>query len=68
MNSTDIDAILKKHPVTGHVLKGVYARNRLPRDINVPFTLVGNTDLPGTHWVAVYVDANSRGKYYDPTG
>jgi hypothetical protein len=52
-------------------LKGVYARNRLPRRLNVPSALVENTDpddRPGTHWVALYIDANSRGEYYDPTG
>ena len=51
--------------------KGVYARNRLPRLLNVPSALVGNT-VPdhrmGQHWVAIYIDANSRGEYYDPTG
>jgi hypothetical protein len=25
-------------------------------------------DRPETHWVALYIDANSRGEYYDPTG
>jgi hypothetical protein len=48
--------------------RGVYARNRL---LNVPSVLVGNTDPDhrmGQHWVAIYIDANSRGEYYDPTG
>ena len=22
----------------------------------------------GQHWVAIYIDANSKGKYYDPNG
>jgi hypothetical protein len=51
--------------------EGVYARNRLPRRLNVPSALIGNTDpddRPGTHWVALCIDANSRGEYYDPTG
>jgi hypothetical protein len=25
-------------------------------------------DRPGTYWVALYIDANSRGEYYDSTG
>ena len=32
---------------------------------------VGNTDPDhpmGQHWIAIYIDANSRGEYYDPTG
>ena len=71
MNTKEIDHILKRHTCTRKVFKGVYARNRLPRRLNVPSALVGNTDpdhRPGTHWIAIYIDANSRGEYYDPTG
>ena len=71
MNTKEIDTTLKTYPGTQHVFKGVYARNRLPRHLNVPSALVGNTDpdnLPGTHWVAIYIDANGRGEYYDPIG
>ena len=71
MNTLEIDHVLKTHPSTRNVFKGVYARNRLPRRLNVPSALIGNTDpddRPGTHWVALYIDANSRGEYYDPTG
>ena len=67
----EIDTLLKKHPSTRNVFKGVYARKRLPRRLNVPSALVGNTDpdhRSGTHWVAIYIDAKSRGEYYDPTG
>ena len=49
----------------------MYARNRLPRRLNVPSTLIGNTgpdNLSGKNWVALYIDANSREEYYDPTG
>ena len=70
MNILEIDHVLKTHPSTRNVLKGVYARNRLPRILNLPSALIGNTDpddRPGTHWVALYIDANSRGEYYDPT-
>jgi hypothetical protein len=34
-------------------------------------SLVGNTDpdnCVGQHWVAIYIDANSKGEYHDPTG
>jgi hypothetical protein len=62
---------LKKNPHSRPVFKGVYARNRLPRLLNVPSALVGNTDpnhRMGQQWFAIYIDANSRGEYYDPTG
>jgi hypothetical protein len=124
MNTLEIDHVLKKHPSTRNVFKGVYTRNRLPRRLNVPSALIGNTDSddrPGTYWVSlmhksldyvcgfsrvyqcsrsiahgffgtsvyhikytvvsaysgafflnsdggVFIDANSRGEYYDPTG
>jgi hypothetical protein len=71
MNTLEIDTLLKKHPHSRPVFKGVYARNRLPRLLNVPSALVVNTDPDhrmGQHWVAMYIDANSRGEYYDPTG
>jgi len=71
MNTHEIETLLKRHPRTNKVFKGVYARNRLPRLLNVPSALVGNTDLdnkPGRHWIAIYIDTNSNGEYYDPTG
>jgi hypothetical protein len=70
MNTLKIDTLLKKHPHSRPVFKGVYARNRLPRLLSVPSALVGNT-VPDhrmwQHWGAIYIDANSRGEYYDPT-
>jgi hypothetical protein len=70
MNTLEIDYVLKTHPSTRNVFKGVYARNRLPRRLNVHPALIGNTDpddRPGIHWVALYIDVNSRGEYYDRT-
>ena len=63
MNTLEIDTLLKKHPHSRPVFKGVYARNRLPRLLNVPSALVGNTDPDhrmGQHWIAIYIDAKFR--------
>jgi hypothetical protein len=71
MNTLEIDTLLKKHPQSRPVFNGVYTRNRLYRLLSVPSALVGSTDPDhrmGQHWIAIYIDANSRGKYYDPTG
>jgi hypothetical protein len=71
MNTLEINTLLKKHPHFRPVFKGVYARNRLPRLLSVPSALVGNTDPDhrlGQHWIAIYIDANSKGEYYEPTG
>ena len=62
MNTLEIDTLLKKHPHSRPVFKGFYARNRLPRLLNVPMALVGNTDpdnCVGQHWVAIYIDAKT---------
>ena len=56
MNTLEIEDVLKNHPGTRFVFKGVHARNRLPRQLNVPSALVGNTEpdsLDGEHWIAM---------------
>ena len=51
---------------------GVFAKDVLPNPVDVPnqpICLISNTDnyhLPGTHWVAVYVNVpEGRGTYFD---
>ena len=69
MNTLEIEDVLKNHPGIRFMLKGVYARNRLPRQLNMPSALVVNTEpdsLDGEHWIAMYIAANSRREYYDP--
>ena len=54
-NTLENDTLLKKHPHSRPVFKGVYARNSLPWLLNVPSALVGNTDPDhrmGQPWVA----------------
>jgi hypothetical protein len=54
-NTLENDTLLKKHPHSRPVFKGVYARNSLPCLLNVPSALVGNTDPDhrmGQPWVA----------------
>jgi hypothetical protein len=46
MNTLKIDILSKKHPHSRPVFKGVNARNRLPRLLNIPSALVGNPDPP----------------------
>ena len=71
MNTIQIEHILKRNLPS---FLGVYARNRLPRRLDkskAPFSIVANTDPDnknGQHWVAIYVDENNIGEYYDPFG
>ena len=65
MNTLEIDHVLKTHSSTRNVFKGAYARNRLLGRLSVHSALKRNTepgDRPGTHWVALYIDANSHRK------
>lgn len=50
---------------------GVYARDELPSNIGWPMGLIVNTDLssqPGTHWIAIYIDSEGNGEYFDSYG
>jgi len=50
---------------------GVYARDTLPYRVQLPMALIVNTDKrsqPGTHWVAIYIDTNGVGEYFDSYG
>jgi hypothetical protein len=66
MNTLENYTLLKKHPHSRPLFKGVYARNRLPRLLSVPSALVGNTDPDhrmGQHCVAICIDANLKGDH-----
>ena len=68
MNTLEIELILKN---ISPVFKGVYARNRLPHNLDTPCSLICNTDPDteqGQHWIAVYIDKERHGEYYDPYG
>lgn len=51
---------------------GVFPRDCLPSAVTkLPATLIANTDSndkPGEHWVAIYIDERSKGRYFDSYG
>lgn len=50
---------------------GVYPADRLPEIKTYPSSLIMNThtsNKPGEHWVAVYIDKNGFGEYFDSFG
>jgi hypothetical protein len=68
MNTRDIDKFLRADPICRKVFQGVFSVDTLPPN---PRLLVCNTDpstLPGKHWIAIYVDENGRGEYFDSFG
>lgn len=60
------------HPYSKRLFLGVFSRDSLPTKVaNYPCTLIINTDtknLPGKHWVAIYISSFKEGEYFDSFG
>jgi len=69
MNTTQINCALKSN----RIFRGVFARDQL-ENVSLdryPIAFVVNTDKssgPGEHWVAIFIDQNGRGYYFDSYG
>jgi hypothetical protein len=64
MNTTQIERILCGEKR----FQGVFSLDTLPSH---PRMLICNTDpstKPGNHWIAIYIDDNGRGEYFDSFG
>ena len=51
--------------------KGVYPADKIPTPSKLPFGVIVNTDpstKPGTHWVAIWINRNGYGEYFDSFG
>lgn len=71
MNGFELDAAMRRDPVTAHHYIGTYAADTLPRFPPYPALLIVNTMKsysPGEHWVAIALDAHGRGEYFDSYG
>lgn len=69
MNTVEIQECLYK--IHGSLQNNVYAANRLPVHMETPTFLVSNLDSdtqPGSHWVAIHIDKDSVGQYFDSFG
>jgi hypothetical protein len=70
MNSRQIFTLL--HSTIPKQFYGVFPSDQLPSKVAVfPACFVNNTDpsgKPGSHWVAIYIDSNKRGEYFDSYG
>ena len=66
MDSRQIDRVIRRHV---RAFDGVYSCDDLPQ--RNPRLLVANTDPsdePGEHWIAISMDENGNGKYFDSFG
>lgn len=68
MDTRNIERILFEDGACRGIFQGVFSADNLPKK---PHLLVCNTDpssQPGTHWIAIFVDSNKHGEYFDSFG
>lgn len=67
-----MDTILIKRLLKSfNCFKGVYSSDNLPYDEELPLNIIVNTDpsnRPGEHWVAISINKNGKGEYFDSFG
>jgi hypothetical protein len=71
MLSLQIDEALSNDVFCRKLYTGVYAADTIPRTLKFPAIFVVNTDakhLPGTHWIAIHIDHQGYGEYFDSFG
>lgn len=69
MNTFEIGQCLKT--IHHSLMRNVFAANRLPVYMAPPVYLISNLDpdtKPGSHWIAIYINANGVGEYFDTFG
>lgn len=70
MNTTELEFLLSKVKINA-IFNGVFACDRLPINIKLPFACIVNLSPAkhtGTHWVSLYIDNNGYGEYFDSYG
>lgn len=68
MNTAQLANLL---PFTDANVGGVYAADRVPFVWPKPCAIIANTDnhdMPGRHWIAMFIDRNGHGTYFDSFG
>lgn len=69
MNTSDISKHLGK--IHNSLMPNVFPANRLPIYMSTPVYMISNLDpdtKPGSHWVAIFIDVNGVGEYFDTFG
>lgn len=72
MNTAQLWKCIKQNEWLQRYCTGVYASNTIPKEFNtLPSCFIMNTDssdLPGTHWVAVYLSLYGPHEFFDSYG
>jgi hypothetical protein len=63
--------VILKECLSASILIGIYAINTLPVYVEYPAALIVNlssSNSTGSHWVAIYINENRQGHYFDSFG
>lgn len=72
MNTSQLEYIFKNDTVCDDVFEGVFPSDKI---VNIrarkPIACIVNTDpssMPGSHWIAMYIDRHGYGQFFDSYG
>lgn len=71
MNGQTLTDLLRREPRARSIWRGVFSRDDVPRRATYPSAYIFNTHprlREGEHWVAVYMDRDRKGEYFDSYG
>jgi hypothetical protein len=73
MNSTQLRKAVRGDVKTSQIFDEVYPSDKLPKKLvaQLPYALISNldpSDKPGSHWIAIYIDPDGWGEYFDSYG
>lgn len=69
MDTQEIKHFMRR--INLNIESNVFSANTLPMFVQLPVYLISNLDpnfKPGSHWVAIYIDVNGIGEYFDSFG
>ena len=72
MFGSEIKRLVETDLLASRHFRGVFSCDTLPQNVSdLPMLLVANTDpsdLPGSHWVAVWINCQRQGYFFDSYG
>ncbi len=71
MDTRQLGRLCRMDPHINPVFQGVFPSDCLPKKQVYPSAYIANTDgkaKPGAHWVAVFIDHEGNGDYFDSYG
>lgn len=69
MDTEELQLCMKK--ICPAIELNVFPANRIPIFVNLPVYMISNLDpdsKPGSHWIAMHIDIDGNGEYFDSFG